>query len=138
MSEEELHILVKELCALPHESEWVEFKQSNSNPEEIGEYLSVLANAACLENKEHGYLIYGIQDSSHRVVGTDFKPRTKKVRGQELENWLVTQLEPKVDFKFFEFMHQGFRVVLMQVEPANNRPVAFKNIAYIRVGTYKK
>ena len=53
MNTEELNILTEELRALPQECEWVEFKHNNSNPQEIGEYLSALANSACLENKEY-------------------------------------------------------------------------------------
>jgi len=32
--------LVRELCKLPRETEWVEFKVNNSDPQEIGQYLS--------------------------------------------------------------------------------------------------
>lgn len=31
--------LVRELCKLPTETTWVEFKENNSDPAEIGEYL---------------------------------------------------------------------------------------------------
>ena len=33
-----LQHLVRELAALPKETEWVEFKENNANPEDIGEY----------------------------------------------------------------------------------------------------
>ena len=36
--------LVLELRTLPRETEWVEFKVNNSNPTDIGEYISALAN----------------------------------------------------------------------------------------------
>lgn len=35
--------LVRELCKLPQETEWVEFKENDAEPENIGEYLSALA-----------------------------------------------------------------------------------------------
>ncbi|MBW2093364.1 MAG: hypothetical protein JRI80_00620 [Deltaproteobacteria bacterium] len=38
--------IVQELRKLPEETEWVEFKHNRDNPEEIGEYISALANAA--------------------------------------------------------------------------------------------
>ena len=34
--------ILSELRKLPKETEWVEFKHNNDNPEEIGEYLSAL------------------------------------------------------------------------------------------------
>jgi len=34
--------VLQELRKLPAETEWVEFKHNNDNPEEIGEYLSAI------------------------------------------------------------------------------------------------
>lgn len=52
--------LVTELRKLPAETGWIEFKENNSNPEEIGEYLSALSNAAALNGKANAYLVWGI------------------------------------------------------------------------------
>ena len=57
--------LVAELCKLPEETEWVEFKENNANPEEIGEYISALSNSAALCGKMHAYLVWGIADRTH-------------------------------------------------------------------------
>ncbi|MCK9270908.1 MAG: ATP-binding protein [Bacteroidales bacterium] len=138
MEKEELTILIDELRALPHESEWVEFKVDNTNPQGIGEYISALANSACIENKEFGYLVFGIENERHQAVGTNFKPRSEKIGNQELENWLVTQLVPKVGVRIFEFVYQLKNMVLFQIEPASNRPILFRGEAYVRVGTYTK
>ena len=43
--------LVNELRKLPSETEWLEFKRNNDNPDEIGEYISALANSAALVGK---------------------------------------------------------------------------------------
>jgi predicted HTH transcriptional regulator len=122
MEKEELIILIDELRALPHESEWVEFKVNNTNPQEIGGYISALANSACIENKEYGYLIFGIENERHQAVGTAFKPRTEKIGNQELENWLVTQLEPKVGLRIFEFEYQSKNMVLFQIDRPPTAP----------------
>lgn len=138
MKKEEFEVLIEELRALPKESEWVEFKVNNSKPEEIGEYISALSNSACLENKEFGYLVYGIEDNKHSLVGTEFKPKAKKIGNQELENWLATQLEPKIDFKIFEHKVNNKNIVLFQIDATLNTPVSWKGEAYVRVGSYKK
>jgi ATP-dependent DNA helicase RecG len=39
-SPEYLKALLRELCALPAETEWVEFKENNEDPQQIGEYIS--------------------------------------------------------------------------------------------------
>ena len=40
-----LELLVKELCKLPDETGWVEFKHNNYDPAMIGKGLSALANS---------------------------------------------------------------------------------------------
>lgn len=39
---EYLKSLVRELIKLPNETEWVEFKCNNKNPQMIGEYIEVM------------------------------------------------------------------------------------------------
>jgi len=85
MNENELHQLIEKLIALPKECEWVEFKESNDKPEEIGEYISALANAACLHKKEVGYLVFGVENETHEIKGTTFNPHKNKVGNEELE-----------------------------------------------------
>lgn len=138
MEKVEIEELIEELRALPHESEWVEFKVNNDNPQIIGEYISALANSASLENKEYAYLVYGINNEIHNIVGTNFKPKQKKIGNQELENWLATQLNPPIDFKIIEGTLKEKSVVVFQIDSTENRPVLFRNIAYIRIGSYKK
>lgn len=138
MEQKEIEILIEELRALPQECEWVEFKVNNSNPQGIGEYVSALSNSACLENKEFAHLVFGIKDDNHSLVGTTFKPRQKKIGNQDLENWIVTQLDPQINFSIFETTVQDKNIVIFQIEAATNRPIKFKGEAYIRVGSYKK
>lgn len=130
--------LLASLLALPKETEWVEFKHNNEKPEEIGEYISSLANAALLHEKDAGYLVWGVEDGSHRVIGTTVNPRQRKVGNEELENWLAHNLSPRVDFRFHECQRDGCRMVLLQVQPAVGAPVAFKGTEWIRVGGIKK
>ena len=54
--------LLRELCKLPRETEWVEFKHNNADPQEIGEYLSALANAAALNGKAFAYLLFRLRN----------------------------------------------------------------------------
>jgi len=135
---ERLPALIQELAALPHEAEWVEFKENNCDPEEVGEYLSALANSAALLGKPNSYLVWGVNDATHDLVGTTFRPHIHKVKGQELENWLVTQLHPQIHFRIHEAEQSGKHFVLFEIPPARHTPVRFKDWEYIRVGSYKK
>ncbi len=138
MDASHLESLLRELVSLPCETEWVEFKENNCDPQEIGEYLSALSNSAALCNKSMAYLVWGVKDGTHAISGTNFKPKAQKIGNQELENWLTTQLQPRLNFKICEFTFEGKNIVLFEVPCATHIPVRFKNIEYIRVGTYKR
>ncbi|MBT8763080.1 putative DNA binding domain-containing protein [Desulfohalobiaceae bacterium Ax17] len=130
--------LVNELRALPKETEWVEFKVNMSDSHLIGEYISALANAAALAGKAFAYMIWGIRDKDHAIEGTSFNPYKTKVGNEELENWLLRLLEPKIDFRFFMVEVEGCNIVLLEIARAVRHPVRFKGQEFIRVGSYKK
>ena len=137
-SSEYLAGLVCELCKLPKESGWVEFKVNKAEPKHIGEYISALANSAALEGKAYAYVVWGIRDDDHAVVGTAFDPHGKRAGNEELENWLLHLLEPKIDFRFFTVTVDDKPVVLLEIVRAAHRPVRFSGEEYIRVGSYTK
>lgn len=130
--------LFHELRKQPSETEWIEFKHNNGDPELIGEYLSALANSAALCGKVNAYMLWGVEDEEHAIVGTEFCPSRSKVGNEELENWLLRLLNPKINFRFYELTVDGLAVVLLEIGAAFRHPVQFKNQEFIRVGTYKK
>jgi predicted HTH transcriptional regulator len=134
----QLSALLIELLALPQETEWVEWKHNNADPEMIAEYLSALANAAALHGRPTAYLIWGIEDDTKRIVGTTFKPRKAKKGAEELENWLMRAMHPQVDFKIHEWLHDGKPLVLFEIPKADHAPVRFGSEEFIRVGSLKK
>lgn len=134
----QLPVTLKQFIAMPRETEWLEFKCDFQNPEEIGEYISALSNSAALHRKEAGFLIWGIADDTHEVVGTHFQPHQAKKGNEELENWLLRLLQPRINFSIHEFDYDGKHIVLFEILPTSHTPVRFKSTRYIRIGTYKK
>lgn len=134
MTESELSAIL----ALPHETEWVEFKENFADPEDIGEYISAISNSTALHGKTRGFIIWGVRDGTHDVVGTSFKPRKTKIGNAELENWLAFQLRPGVHFTIHEIDRDGKPVVVFEVPAASHTPVRFKETEFIRVGSNKK
>lgn len=138
MNESELQALLRKLLAFSRESEWLEFKHNQAREEDIGEYVSALANAATLHGKEEGYIVWGIEDGTIKVVGTSFRPHQTKVGNEALEAWLACHLTPRVDFRIYEFSFDGLAVVLIVVPAARHTPVRFKEFEWIRISSYKK
>ena len=133
-----INAIVEEARKNPHELPWIEFKHNNHNPQEIGEYISALANTAALFNKEHAYLIWGIDDDTHDILGTSFDPQEEKVSNQGLDLWLATQLEPQVQFYFHKTSIDEKAIVLLEIGRAFSAPVKFRSEDYIRIDTHKK
>ena len=130
--------LVRELCKLPHETEWVEFKLNQDAPQVIGEYISALANAAALHGKAQAYMLWGIDNGTHAIAGTSFSPATASVGNEPLETWLLRLLSPRIDFRFHEVPDDGRRVILLEVDRSARQPVAFRGTEFIRVGSTKR
>ena len=138
MSDAAFRDLVMELTRLPQEAEWVEFKQSNAFHEDMGEYISALANSAALLGQRAGFLVWGVEDVTHAIVGTSFNPRAAKVGAQELESWLVNLLTPRLDIRWRTGTVEDRPVVVLEIPAARVFPVRFKEYEYIRIGSYKK
>ena len=135
MDDNELRELIDWLRVQPHECEWLEFKKDFHGSKELGEDISSLSNSATLHQKEFAYIVFGIMDKTHDVIGCKLKPSTEKVGGNELTNWLSQMLEPKIDYRSYAFEYKGYPICLFKIPACIGRPVRFKNQAYIRVGS---
>jgi predicted HTH transcriptional regulator len=130
--------LLHHLLALPRETEWVEFKVNHTAPEDIGEYISALSNAAALYDQEAAYIVWGVGDASHEVEGTAFRPHAQKIGNEDLEPWLCRLLEPRVHFKIHEFFVNSKKIVIFEIQPCAHTPVLWKTERFIRVGSYRR
>jgi ATP-dependent DNA helicase RecG len=139
MRERELNILLDELVALPREQQWAEFKLNAGSitNEQIGEYISALSNGATIANKPFGYLVWGVEDGTQAIKGTDFQFATAKQGAQDLELWLRNLLHPKINFEIFKFTYQGKRIVLLRIPAAKTEPTLFQSKAFIRINSQK-
>ncbi len=135
---ENLDILVKELCKYPTETQWLEFKHNNCEPNMIGEDISALANSAVLADRDYAYMIWGVDDNNHKLIGTSVRLKQEKKGNQEIENWLRFLLSDNADFEFLSADIDGTHVEILKISKAVGRPVKFQKIDYIRSGTYTK
>jgi ATP-dependent DNA helicase RecG len=127
--------LIDQLRAEPAETPWLEFKSNNTDPEMIGKRCSALANAARIEGQDLAYMVWGIEDETHGVVGTEFNPDIKKVGNQGFALWLANSLQPSIAFSFRTVAHPQGRLVLLELPAATGAPVAFNGVPYIRIGS---
>ena len=135
---ENLYKLVNELRNLPNETQWLEFKHNNYEPAMIGQDISALANSAAMCEKSSAYMLWGIDDKTHEIVGTDYNLQTLKKGNQELENWLRSLLSRNADFEFHTVPMNGKNVGVLIIYRAANQTVMFEKVDYIRVGSYTK
>ena len=132
------HRLLEALCAEPRESEWLEFKINKFEPDEVGRYVSGLANAAMLEEKDRAYLIFGVHNETHEIVGTEIVLKDKKIGEQVFEHWLARFLDPRITLEFISIDYDDKRVEMVVIDPGYISPVRFKTEAYVRIDSVQQ
>ena len=130
--------LIRELVSIPVETPLVEFKHNNYNPEMMGKTISALANSATLHDKTKAYMLWGIDDVTHEIIGTDYDIQTMKKGNQEIGNWLRSLLSSNAEFDFRLVNIDGKNVGIFTIHQAVGQPVKFQRNAYIRIGSYTK
>lgn len=130
--------LVEELSKQANESACLEFKLNKNDPKMIGEDICALANSAALAERDFAYMIWGVDNESHKIKGTHIDFDTQKVGNEELESWLRHQLSRNADFQILTAERNNVKVVVLKISCALGYPVAFENTSYIRVGSYTK
>ena len=127
--------LLDNLRALTGEIDWVEFKTNNDNSIAIGKYVSALSNAAILREKSEAYLVWGIEDETHNVVGTTVNLNAKKEGNEPFLLWLSKMLDPRISLLVETVLYHGESVEILCITPSYERPVRFQNQAYVRIGS---
>lgn len=131
--------LIQELAHYDNETEWIEFKCNNKDPERIAKYISGISNSAALNHQSKGYLIWGIDNETHNLIGTSFSYRSARKGNEELEAWLVRMINPKISFRFVEVQFENnIKIVILEIPAAETEPVKFGADAYIRIGSNLK
>lgn len=135
--------LINVLCALPSETPWLEFKVNNFKPDMIGMDICALANSTVLEERSCSYMIWGIDDITHEIVGTTENLQSVKVGDkegtkEELSNWLTRMLSPNTEFSTRSVDFDGKNIFILEIQKPLGQPSTFKKEEYIRVGSYTK
>ena len=121
---------------MPAESEWVEFKIDNTNPAIIGKNISALSNSAALHGRPFGYIVWGVENEKHEIVGTGFSLEPKGKGPQEPR--IRASTSDNCDFQFHSIDVDDRRVVILEINPARQFPVRYKREAFIRIGSATK
>ncbi len=130
---DELLDILDELLA-SEENECIEFKHAKKDfdIDLLGKYFSALGNEANLKNKQYSWIIFGVDDKTHDIVGTNFynDDNFNKVKKQIADNTTdnITFIE------IYSIYKDDKRVIMFQVPAASGVPINWKGFAYGRTG----
>lgn len=118
------------------ENEVVEFKKAETNfdIDELGKYFSALSNEANLRDHEFAWIVFGVWDKKHQIIGTSFKD--SEVALNRLKQDMSQHTTDNLIFRdIVPIKVEGKRVLLFQV-PASPRNIVmhWKGVAYGRDG----
>lgn len=130
-----------ELLKQKYETETIEFKEAKENFsfEELGKYFSALSNEANLHNKECAWLVFGVEDKKHIIVGSNYRNNEKSLNNLKEEMGKQTS-EHLTFIDIFtctkkDINGEDRRIILFQIPPApRGMPISFKRIYYGRDG----
>lgn len=135
MNEQALQTLLNDLIAR-WEGEVVEFKRASDgfSTSDIGKYFSALANEANLRNEETAWLVFGVDNTSRSVVGSDYRPEPERL--QSLKMQIASETSPNITLRdIHELNTPAGRVLLFEIPAApQGMPVAWKGHYYARAG----
>lgn len=134
MTNQELKNTLSKLRNLTSENEVVEFKKAENQYDfsKLGRYFSALSNEANLRGVKNAWLIFGIEDKTHKIVGSNFRPQRKNL--DKLKTEIADKTTNRITFiEIYELKEPEGRVVLFQI-PAAPRgiPIAFEGHYYGR------
>lgn len=136
MTNQELENIFRHLLALPAETEIVEFKEANRNYDftKIGKYFSALSNEANLQGRPFAWLIFGVEDKHHHIIGSLFRPVRKDL--DSLKSEIANKTTNRITFiEIYELYLPEGRVVMFQIPAApKGFPIAFEGHYYGRDG----
>lgn len=125
-----------DLRKLPTETEWVEFKPASGiDLHKLGCYFSALSNEARLHSREYGWIVFGVDDETHDIVGTHYKDTPESLDKLKLE--ITQDTTNGIGFlAVYEVFESGKRVLMFSIPPAPyGMPIAWKNKFYGRDGS---
>ncbi len=138
---EDIEKKLDELIASQFETEVTEFKEAKNSFsfDELGQYFSALSNEANLHNKNCAWLIFGIEDKKHKIVGTKYRNNDKELNS--LKEEIARQTSENLTFiEIYKCTRKDTegndkRILLFQIPPApKGIPIAFKRMYYGRDG----
>lgn len=134
------------LRGLPTETEWLEFKEAKNSfaVDDLGRYVSALANEANFLGREAGWLVFGVKNTVNPatglrpVVGSRFA--LTATDRNEIKRQIAAHTSPPLGLSDpLEVWHpdcsEGSRVLLWRIPPApRGMPIAWKGHYYGRAG----
>ena len=116
------------------EDECVEFKEAKNDfdSKKLGKYFSAISNEANLRGKEEGWLIFGVDDKTHSIIGTQYRNSPKSLNSVKGE--IARGTTQQISFvEIYELIIEGKRVLLFQIPAApKGIPMAFSGHYYAR------
>ncbi|PCF93533.1 transcriptional regulator [Vreelandella nigrificans] len=118
------------------ESEVVEFKRGGKGffTSDLGKYLSALANEANLRACESAWLVFGIDDKTRRILGSEYRQASGEL--DRLKMQIADGTEPSITFRdIHELETPEGRVLLFEIPPAPmGMPIAWQGHYFARAG----
>ncbi|MBW7869166.1 MAG: putative DNA binding domain-containing protein [Brumimicrobium sp.] len=125
---------LQQLLASNTETEVLEFKKAENSysKDKLGKYFSALGNEANLKGKDKAYFLLGIDDKTHKIVGTNISDDQLN----EYKLYIASYTSPKMSFIEVERITIVSKsIIVFTIPPApQGVPISWKGHRYGRDG----
>lgn len=127
---------LRDLMALPYETEWVEFKEAKNSHDfdDLGKYFSALSNEANLNRQSVGWLVFGVTDDRpRRCVGTNYRRQPPGL--EKLKRQIAEHTNHQMTFRqIYDTILGTKRILLFEIPAASpGIPTTWNGVAYGRI-----
>jgi ATP-dependent DNA helicase RecG len=131
---QEINFILNQLISMPSENEVVEFKEAKNEFDfrKLGKYFSALSNEANLKGANNGWLVFGVENNHHQIVGTQYRNDRKDL--DSLKKEIADKTTGRITFiEIYTINHKNGRVILFEIPAApKGFPIAYDGHYFAR------
>ena len=137
MTEQMLNEILSDAMMLPAENEIIEFKEAKNSYsfEKLGKYFSALSNEANLKGRSCAWIIFGVENTKHRIVGSNYRNQRKDL--DSLKKEIGDKTTQHISFvEIYEVFNREGRAIMFQI-PAAPQGILLISTGFIMVVSMK-
>lgn len=111
------------------------FADNDFDIELLGQYICAISNMASINNREYGYILFGINSNTKEIIGTNINFDIQ-IDYTNLTTYISKMLTEDINFDISTIKINNNKIVIIEVDAAKNTPTKYDDMEYIIQNNY--